>query len=102
MESIEYNFFVSVIVVCYTYTVFLIYNMFMTAYESRNGPRTQRAPAYYSMQGPQLPPPQPPQQQPKKVNRVDTINKEIQKQEKILRDLLREKSKETNDGEIIV
>lgn len=95
MESIEYNFFVSVIVVCYTYTVFIIYNMFMTAYEMRNGPRDKQAPAYYQA-------PSQPQQQPKKANRVDTINKEIQKQEKILRDLLREKSKETSDGEIIV
>ena len=98
MESIEYNFFVSVIVVCYTFTVFIIYSMFTKAYEMRNGPRqTAQQPINYNYPSPPLPPPQ-----AKKTNRVQAIDKEVQKKEKEIRDLLREKSKETQEGEIIV
>lgn len=73
--------------------------MFTQAYEMRNGPRqTPQQPINYNY------PSQQPQQQPqaKKPNKIQVIDKEIQKKEKELRDLLREKSKETQEGEIIV
>jgi SMC interacting uncharacterized protein involved in chromosome segregation len=101
MESIEYNFFVAVIIVCVAFTIYIIYNMFIQAYEMRNGLRRVReidSNNHYIHNTQQS------QQQPqaKKPNKIKALDNEIQKKEKELRDLLREKSKETQEGEIIV